>query len=153
MAEFLYLLFALALLWLFFRLWRLRKKSEKRAAGVLVLQMVIFSWTLEGLILAVGRSLGEGELLYNLSQVRLLLRGLFIPFLMVTVLEFAQRMEISWSQNKVFYGFLWLVAVVMVAINGVFDWQLRDDLVLREWMGTVKYTHTDSWESVNIRLT
>ena len=140
MATFLYPLFTIALLWLFFRLWRLRKNNQSIAAGVLILQLVIFCWAFDGVILSLGR-FSEDDLLMNMSHARLVLRNLFVPLLLVTGYEFASRGEVPGFQNKIIRLVVWLISLSLTGFTGFIEWQLRDDLFLREFMGVVLYDH------------
>lgn len=141
MAVILFSLFTVALLWLFFRLWGLRKKSEKRAAGVLILQIIIFAWVYDGLILSLGSLLGNSDLLRSLSQVRLLLRMTFVPLLMVTALDFAVRGDVRWVQAKIVQIVVWVFAFLLVGFSAAIEWQLRDDMVWNEMMGVGQFVH------------
>lgn len=141
MATFLYLVFTFVLLWQFFRVWRLRKNNQSMVAGVLILQLVIFCWAFDALILSLGRFSGEGDLLMQMSLARLGLRNLFVPLLLMTGFEFSARAEVPGFQNKIFRSVIWLIALALVVFTGLVEWQLRDDLFFREVMGVVLYDH------------
>jgi len=141
MAAILYPLFTVALLWLFFRLWKLRKSSEKRLVGVLILQVVIFSLIYNNLVISVGSLLGEGNLLQSLSLVRFLLHATFTPLLMVTAMEFAVRVEVRWVQSRLSRIVIWLAAVSLMGFGVVVEWLLTGDLGLEAFLGTLRYEH------------
>ena len=98
MAAFLYLLLTFVFSWLFFRLWKLRRASQTRAAGGLILQLVLFSLVYDSLVIAVGSLVGENELLLRLNLGRYVFFAVFTPLLMITGTDFAARAGVIWAE-------------------------------------------------------
>lgn len=147
MAALLYFLLTIVLLVLFIRLWRMRRKSERRTAGLLSLQMVIFTLFYGSLVFTLGGVVEAGDLLRRLHMGRYLLFAIFIPLLTITGLEFAMQAGVVWAQKRVFQVVIWLGAVLMLGAAGVIEWQLKDDLVADELLGTIRYVHEGSLPS------
>lgn len=144
MAVFLYPLFFFILLWMFFVLWRTRRKTETRTTGGLVLQVVVFSFIYDTLILSTSHWLGEGLLLQRLNWGKYLLFALFVPLLMVAGLDFARRVEITWAQNRYFQIIIWLGAIILMAVGVGIEWLLRGDWVAETSLGVLWYVHPNA---------
>lgn len=92
-----HLLIAFGELLLIERSIRLWLQSKNIATIVLVIVLVGIGY--DNLLLATGSSIGKGELLESLSQVRFLVHHLFVPFLIVVGVELAHRTEAVWANN------------------------------------------------------
>ncbi|GAB4581022.1 MAG: hypothetical protein Fur0022_37670 [Anaerolineales bacterium] len=141
MAAIFYPLLVLVEFWLFFRLWKLRRKSEKRNVGVLILQVVLFSLMYDGLVLSLGRLIGEGILLAQLNVGRYLFYAIFSPLLMVTGMEFAARADVRWAQMRVFRLIIWIAVISLIGFGTVLQWQFRESLMADSSMGILRYVH------------
>lgn len=139
MAAFLYLLLTFVFSWLFFRLWKLRRASQTRAAGGLILQLVLFSLVYDSLVIAVGSLVGENELLLRLNLGRYVFFAVFTPLLMITGTDFAARAGVIWAEKWYFQVVIWLAAMSLVAQGGVLVWQYKDALVAQEVWGALRY--------------
>jgi len=141
MAAILYPIFTIAQLLLFFRLWKLRRGSGKRVAGVLILQVVLFSLIYDNLIISVGGLLGEGDLLERLNLGRFVLRAVFTPLLMVTVVEFAARGSVKWAKNIISRIIIGFAMVSLMGLGIFLNVFASSELVPETFAGTLRYIH------------
>ena len=139
MAAILYPIFTIAQLLLFFRLWKLRRGSGKRVAGVLILQVVLFSLIYDNLIISVGGLLGEGDLLERLNLGRFVLRAVFTPLLMVTVVEFAARGSVKWAKNFISRIIIGFATVSLMGLGIFLNVFASSELVPESFSGTLRY--------------
>ncbi len=77
--------------------------------AMIVLPIVLVASIYDNTILGIGRWIGEGTLLENLSQGRYLLHYLAIPLLIVVAIELAYLSEAKWA-NKFVRVASWLLA-------------------------------------------
>lgn len=141
MAAFLYLLLTCIFLWLFFRLWNLRRVSRQRAVGVLILQVVLFGLVYDSLVIAVGRLVGEGDLLLRLNLGRYVFFAVFTPLLMISGTELSAKAGVIWAKKWYFKVIIWIATMSLMAFGGVIEWQFKDALVAEEVWGALRYVH------------
>ncbi|HNB50439.1 MAG TPA: hypothetical protein PK530_00770 [Anaerolineales bacterium] len=137
----LYLLLSLVFLWLFFRLWQLRQTSQTRAAGTLILQMVLFGLVYDSWVLVAGSIVGEGDMLMRLNLGRYVFFAVFTPLLMITGADFAARLGVVWAEKWYFQVVIWVAAICLVGLGSVLEWQFKDALVVERMWGTLRYVH------------
>ena len=148
MAVIFYFLYVFIDIWLFFRMWKLRRTSENRNAGSLILQIVLFTLIFDSFVVGMGRWLGEGDLLIGLTQGRFLLRAVFLPFLAVTALYMASRAEVQWAAKKLSRLIIWVAAVSFMGFGLLADFLLPSDLAPEVFWGTLHYVRLNRFPPV-----
>ena len=135
-----FLLVTLAqLLFLGMSVQRLRRNRSLYTA---VATAVILGLVYDNIIIAIGRFIGEGALLSQLSIVRFVIHGLLTPLMIMFAWRMGQGFGLSWGEKPaVYWGFAGLTAV-MVALGSYTE---IITLTLKPiWDGDIlRYTHAD----------
>jgi hypothetical protein len=138
MAVFLYPLFTITLYLLFRRFRKLMHEPLTRFNGSTILLVVIGTLIYDNLVVSVGALLGEGGLALGLNLPRFLFRLLFLPLLLVSLLEFAARVEMRWANWKAVMAVVWLAALALAGY-GVWQDGLTPELQAAWFQGTLRY--------------
>ena len=93
MAQILYPLFTLVYIGLL--IWAIFLWFRGSSLSLAILFAVLVSLLYGNAVIGYGRFIGEGDLLLNMNQLRLLLNVLFVPFLLVAALNQARRFGVG----------------------------------------------------------
>ena len=118
--------------------WSLRLWQQSKSLAMLVLPCLLLSTCYDNGILAVGQWIGQGELLYALSQLRFLLHYFVVPFFIVVGVELANRAGAGWV-IPLTRGLAWVLAITL----GLIDYSsqyLNLSLVPEQFAGVLRYT-------------
>lgn len=97
--------------------WALRLFLTRRTPSTAPLLLVTFGLVYGNLMLGLGASVGEGELLRNLSVPRFFLHAFVTPLLMLSALGLARRAGVRWAGGSAAAAMVSLLAVAAVAIG------------------------------------
>lgn len=143
MAQFLYPLFTLVYLGLLIGaifLW-FRGSSLSLAILFAVLVGLLYG----NAVIGYGRFIGEGELLLNMNQLRLLLNMILVPFLLVAALNQAQRFGVGVP------GYLGLLVLLPLGI-GMYQF-LNRTMQAVDAGGTLRYVDVNGGIAVELLVT
>jgi len=118
--------------------WSIRLWQSSKILATGILPLLLISTTYDNLVLAFGGWLGEGQLLYDLTQIRFLLHYLVLPFLVVIGVEFCHRtgfLAIAPTVQKL----SWTIAIGLGLLD-YFNSYLNLSLVPTEFLGVLRYT-------------
>lgn len=118
--------------------WSIRLWQNSKVLAIAILPLLLLSTTYDNLVLAFGSWLGEGKLLYDLTQIRFLLHYLVLPFLMVVGLEFCYRIGLFAIAPTV-RKLSWVIAIGLGFLD-YFKSYLNLSLVPTEFLGVLRYT-------------
>ena len=96
--------------------WSIRLWLQSKSVAMIVLSVVLLGIGYDNLLLASGTSIGLGELLQSLSQVRFLVHHLFVPFLIVVGVELAHRTGAFWANNFT-RSLAWILSIGLGTID------------------------------------
>ncbi|MBT9314065.1 hypothetical protein [Leptothoe spongobia] len=85
--------------------------------GTVILLLVLGGLVYDNLIITVGDTIGEGQYLKFLNQLRYWCHGLFSPLLLVVTLQILKIAEIVWVSHPLIYPFTWALAIGLVLIE------------------------------------
>jgi len=71
----------------------------------------------DNLMIAVGATIGAGDLLIALSWPRFALHAICTPFTMIAVWQFANAADFSWAQDRRGWAVIWIFVISMVALG------------------------------------
>ncbi len=142
MDTFLYIMFALLYAGLLFiMLHSIKMSGIKTLSNVLIL--VIIPLIYDNAILGIGKWIGEGEVLKNLSIARFWLHAIFTPLLIIFSWDVLKRAGVNWANKTV--TILIVVAYTIIAFLielYTVVWNLS--LKAKESYGVLSYTATNS---------
>lgn len=118
--------------------WSIRLWQNSKVLAMATLPLLLLSTTYDNLVLAFGGWLGEGKLLYDLTQIRFLLHYLVLPFLIVVGLEFCYRIGL-FAITPTVLKLSWIIAIGLALLD-YFNSYLNLSLVPTEFLGVLRYT-------------
>ncbi|AFZ38290.1 hypothetical protein Sta7437_4859 (plasmid) [Stanieria cyanosphaera PCC 7437] len=118
--------------------WSIRLWLQSKSVAMIVLPVILLGIGYDNLLLATGTLVGERELLKSLSQVRFLVHHLFVPFLIVVVVELAHRTEAVWANNFT-RSLAWIISLSLGVID-IFNRYIGADLEPIYFAGVLRYT-------------
>ncbi|PYF08409.1 hypothetical protein [Ureibacillus chungkukjangi] len=93
-----------------------------------VLLLVIVGLVYDNLIIALGKFIGEGELLKGLSYPRFWLHALFTPTLILFAWSICNKLDLPWAKKthwKVIFGFLTIGLILYELLTSVMNLELK----------------------------
>ncbi len=139
MAVILYPIYTLASLILFQRLRGQVRTAQVQFSGRTFLLTAIMALIYDNLVLSIGHLLGHGDLLRALSIPRFLFPVLFMPLLIITLLDFAVEAGSDWAANRWIRLLAWL-AVLLAIVYGLLTEYFALELVSVTYMGALLYS-------------
>lgn len=98
-------------------IWGFRLYQRAHHLGIMLFLVVLAALVYDNWVIAAGSSIGEGEGLKTLNQVRFLLHALFTPLFVYTGYTLAQRANVSWAQNPLLQRGIWGIVAVLVVLG------------------------------------
>lgn len=111
-----FLLFALVQLAIWLWGWREWRRHDRPLALLLVLITNTLLWY-DNFRIAIGSTLGEGPLLYNLTVPAFVWHWIMLPLFVIVAGMVARRAGLPWAQGKVVMGAFCVVAVALFALD------------------------------------
>lgn len=118
--------------------WSICLWLRSKCVATIVLSVVLLGLGYDNLLLAVGTSIGSGELLQSLSQVRFLVHHLFVPFLIVIGVELAHRTGAACANNFI-RGFAWILSIGLGIVD-IVERYIGAELEPVYFAGVLRYT-------------
>lgn len=138
MAELLYILYTLAHIGLL--LWGICLWQNGRKATLFLILVPILGLIYDNGVIALGRFMGEGDLLQTLNQGRFLLHALVTPILVAASVVLADRAGMAWAKKRLSHGLFGLFTVALIAYGLQ---EFPHYLFTAEWFGnTLRYVDT-----------
>jgi hypothetical protein len=98
-------------------IWGLRLWRREHAPGAPIIAMIAAGLIYDNLMIAVGATIGAGDLLIALSWPRFALHAICTPFTMIAVWQFANAADFSWAQDRRAWAVIWIFVISMVALG------------------------------------
>ena len=138
MAEILYILYTVAHIALL--IWGIRLWQNGRKFALFLILLPILGLIYDNGVIALGRFMGEGDLLQTLNQGRFLLHTLITPMLIAAAAALAAQAGIEWAKKRVTHA---LFGVISVALIGFGLTDFARFVYAAEWFGgTLRYVDT-----------
>ena len=118
--------------------WSIRLWLQSKSVAMIVLSVILLGIGYDNLLLASGRTIGLGELLQSLSQVRFLVHHLVVPFLIVVGVELAHRTGAVWANNFI-RSLAWILSIGLGAID-IANRYIGTNLEPVYFAGVLRYT-------------
>ncbi|GAA4065546.1 hypothetical protein [Amphibacillus indicireducens] len=100
-------------------IWGIRLfRKQKQVDSSIVLLFVIFGLIYDNLVLSVGRFIGEGQLLENLSYLRFWLHTLFTPLLIIFVWQISKNLRLKWANSEISKVTIFLLTLGLI----IYQW-------------------------------
>ncbi|GJM42370.1 MAG: hypothetical protein DHS20C20_26520 [Ardenticatenaceae bacterium] len=115
MAELIYILYTIgqaALLWWGVRLWRVNGRFT-----LFLLLLPILGLVYDNGVIALGRFIGEGELLRALNQGRFLLHVLVTPMLIAAAVGLAAQARVQWAGKRISQALFGILSVGLIGLG------------------------------------
>jgi hypothetical protein len=87
------------------------------APGAPIIVMIAAGLVYDNLMIAVGATIGAGELLMTLSWPRFALHAICTPFTMIAVWQFANAADFRWAHDRRAWAAIWVVVISMVVLG------------------------------------
>ncbi|MFD3683576.1 hypothetical protein ACFWTE_01990 [Nocardiopsis sp. NPDC058631] len=113
MASLLFAVFALAHLGL--TVWLVRLAITRHAAHTWPVALVAAGLVYDNGIVAIGSSIGAGDLLYALNLPRFLVHALVTPLLVVFAVGAARDLGLTWARSRAVRAAFWLLTALLIA--------------------------------------
>lgn len=119
----------------------LRQASRARTWTIVVVLVLSTTLAYDNVMLVMGASIGEGDLLLALSRPRFVIHALVTPVSIAVVVDQAGRLGVAWARGARARLMTWGLVAAMVAL-GVAD-LLGLDLVAERGLGLLHYTSAE----------
>lgn len=107
------------------------------------LTLVLFGLIYDNGIIAIGKFIGEGTLLENLSLLRFWSHAFLTPLLVLFCWGAMNQAGIQWAKKKIiFYGFLLYTAVLIVIELALETWGL--EIIPEQQYGVLRYVSAET---------
>lgn len=93
------------------RLWR------RGAPGAPIIVMIAAGLIYDNFMIAIGATIGAGDLLVALSWPRFVLHAICTPFTIIAVWQFANAAEITWARDRRSWAVVWMFVAAMIALG------------------------------------
>ncbi|XKK39516.1 hypothetical protein HFP72_00645 [Nocardiopsis sp. ARC36] len=113
MASLVFAVFALAHLCL--TLWLVWLAVTRRSAHTWLVALVAAGLVYDNGIVALGSTLGAGDLLYALNLPRFLVHALVTPLLVVFAVGAARDLGLGWARGRAVHAASWVLALALIA--------------------------------------
>ncbi len=138
MAELFFVLYALAHMALL--VWGVRLWRNTGRLSLFLILLPIIGLIYDNLVIALGRFLGEGDMLYLLNQGRYLLHAIVTPMLIAAVVALADQAGIGWAKKKWAHALFGLLSLALILFGLVEFFRFA---YAPEWFsGTLRYVET-----------
>lgn len=138
MAEILYILYTIAHIVLL--LWGIRLWQNGRKITLFLILLPILGLIYDNGVIALGRFMGEGDLLQTLNQGRFLLHALVTPILIAASVALAARAGVAWAKKRLIHALFGVFTVALIAYGLA---AFTHYLFAAEWFGsTLRYVDT-----------
>lgn len=105
--------------------------KQKQADFSIVLLLVIFGLIVDNFILSIGRLIGEGQLLENLTLLRYWLHTLFTPTLVIFVWKISEKLRLKWANSEISKLTTFLIVIGLI----IYEWyqSIRNIELVASW--------------------
>ena len=140
MASTVYLIFSVIYMGLFYYAYQLTAKKDLQYTFFLI---ILVALGYDNLISGMGFLIGAGPALKFLNFFRFAFHVFFTPLLCYIAFKIAQQMKVKIFQSAIAEVFVWVMALVFIAMGFLHD-IVPNDLVPQIRFGVVNYTHAAS---------
>ena len=138
MAELLYILYTIAHIILL--IWGIRLWQMARKVTLFLILLPILGLIYDNGVIAIGRFVGEGDLLQLLNQGRFLLHAIITPMLIAAAVALADQVGISWAKKRIAHALSGIVTLALILFGLT---EFTRFVYAPEWFGnTLRYVDT-----------
>jgi uncharacterized membrane protein len=129
-----------ALLQLYLAVVLFNQYRRGRSPYTLIPLLVVIALVLDNFIIAIGRFIGEGELLKSLNSIRFITHALFTSWMLMFVWDVARRVGLPWAENRIVRMLFWAASIGLTALGAYMD-IFRLKLAPRAEADTLRYVN------------
>lgn len=93
-------------------------RKQKQIDFSFVLLFVIFGLIYDNFVLSIGRFIGQGKLLANLSCLRFWFHALFTPMLIIFVWQISKNLRLKWANSEISKVTIFLLTLGLI----IYQW-------------------------------
>lgn len=93
-------------------------RKQKQIDFSFVLLFVIFGLIYDNFVLSIGRFIGQGKLLANLSYLRFWFHALFTPMLIIFVWQISKNLRLKWANSEISKVTIFLLTLGLI----IYQW-------------------------------
>jgi hypothetical protein len=97
--------------------WGLRLWRRDHAPGAPIIVMIAAGLIYDNFMIAIGATIGAGDLLAALSWPRFALHAICTPFTIIAVWQFANAAEFAWARDRRAWAVVWVFVAAMIALG------------------------------------
>lgn len=120
-------------------IWAIRLWRRDNAPGAPIIVMIAAGLIYDNFMIAIGATIGAGDLLIALSWPRFALHAICTPFTMIAVWQFANAADFSWAHDRRAWAVVWIFVFSMVAL-GMATGLIGLDIHPACYQGILRYT-------------
>jgi len=138
MAELLYILYTLAQITLL--VWGIRLWRRSRKITLFLILLPIVGLIYDNAVIALGRFVGESDLLQILNQGRYLLHVIITPMLIAASVALADQAGVGWAKKRISHALFGLLTLALIVFGLI---EFARFAYAPEWFGnTLRYVET-----------
>jgi hypothetical protein len=103
-----------------------------------LLSVVLLGMIYDNLIITIGKLIAECSLLKRLNQLRFCFHNLLVPLLVITAINIAADLGITWATSPIVSYISWAIALLLM-ISGLATFLRSPDLIATDFAGTLRY--------------
>jgi hypothetical protein len=138
MAAFLYPVYTVFLVLLLG--WSFSLYQHSHDVGLFVLVLIIVAITYDNLIVSIGRWVGQGGILLNLSHPRFIGHVLLTPLSIVAAFKLCFQSGVDWALNPASCQSAWIAVGVLVTAE-ILSYYRKFEPIPAWFQGTLRYTN------------
>ena len=119
-------------------LWAMHLYHHSRNIYLILLLVMLVGLIYDNLIVAIGRLIGEGNLLKSLNMLRFLAHKASIPLMVLLTAKLAQEADLAWADSLFVRSGVWAITLGLILI-GIFTNVLGFKLESVTFAGTLRY--------------
>lgn len=122
-------------------IWAYYLYAQSHEGGLIILILVITAITYDNLIVSIGRWIGQGETLLNLSQPRFIGHVLLTPLSIVAAFSFCFQTSLGWSTSLIAVTIVWTLVSSLIAAE-ILTYYKKFEPKAVWFQGTLRYTNS-----------
>lgn len=139
MAVFLYPIYTLC--HIFLLIWAHYLYADSHQFGLIVLIAITAAIAYDNLIISLGRLIGKGKMLLQLSQPRFFCHVVLTPLSVIAAFSFCFQVQLEWATQPLAVVLISLVTISLIAAE-ILTYYRNFEPKIDKFQGTVRYTNS-----------
>lgn len=116
----------------------LLQRAEPRFVWSNVLYVILIALAYDSAVMFIGNSIGEGETLYYMNYMRIVLQALVTPLLVIFALAILREANVEWAQRNYVFLLAVLYTLVLMSIEMILSVRELELYVVNDY-GVLRY--------------